>query len=433
MSIRHHLLIALLSALLLVGIGASTATYYTTHEEASRLFDYQLRQMALSLRDQNMQGYSRQRGDYDFIVQVWDLKGSRTYVSDRNIALPAGRPGFDTVSLHGADWRIYTFADGIKTIQVAQLMSLRQDQAGELALRILIPIVLSIPLFALLIWWILGRSLRPLRDMAQAVGKREPESLTPLPDHDLPAELQPMATELNGLLARLAAAIAAQQQFTADAAHELRTPLTALQLQLQLVERAQSADDRQEALEHLKAGARRAARLVDQLLTLARFEPNAGQEPMAPLQLDALALASVAELEAIAEAKPVELRLGRIEAAPVSARAEALRILLNNLIQNAIRYTPSGGRITVDAYAEAGEAVLAVTDTGPGIPLEERARVFDRFYRVPGRGETGSGLGLAIVKSIAGAHTARIEMGGGEGGIGLRVRVRFAAREHGRS
>lgn len=437
MSIRNQLLIALLSALLLIGIGASAATFLASRAEANRLFDYQLRQMALSLRDHDMQGFSLQRGDYDFIVQVWDLNGSRTYLSNRNIALPAGRLGFDTVSMRDQHWRIYTLTDGFKTIQVAQQMSLRHDQAGEVALRILIPVLASIPLLALLIWWILGRVLRPLRDMARIIGTRAPESLLPLPETNLPAELQPMATQLNGLLARLGAALDAQRRFTADAAHELRTPLTALQLQLQLVERGQSAAERDEALQHLKAGTRRAARLVDQLLTLARLEPSAAQEPLVPVQLDTLAAAAVADFESIAAAKPVTLRLGRIESATVHGRAGALRVLLDNLIQNAIRYTPPGGRVSVSAYVEAAgerEAVLSVSDTGPGIPPEERTRVFDRFYRVPGGGNAGSGLGLAIVKSIADAHGAHIALAAGEEqdapgeGRGLSVRVGFASR-----
>jgi len=429
MSIRKNLLVALLSALLLVGLAASAATYFAARKEANELFDYQLRQMALSLRDQTLQspGLLYPDFDYDFIVQVWDPRGSLMYLSNQNILLPQSGLGFDTVSVNGADWRIFTMSNADKTIQVALPVSLRSDRAAAIALRILIPIVASIPLFALLIWLLVGRGLAPLGSIARAIAKRAPASLEPLREEGLPGEVQPMVAQLNGLLARLAEAIETQKRFTADAAHELRTPLTALHLQLQVLERAQTPEDRREALEQLKAGARRAHRLVGQLLTLARIEPKAALSETAPVRLDRLAASSVADVEPLAAAKSVELRLGRIEPTVVAGREEALRSLLDNLVENAVRYTTAGGRVTVDACADAEGPLLAVTDTGPGIPQEERQRVFDRFYRVPGTGVSGSGLGLAIVKRIADSHRASVELAEGEGGAGLSVRVRFPA------
>jgi len=294
-------------------------------------------------------------------------------------------------------------------------------------LRILVPVLATIPLFALLIWLLVGRGLQPLEGIARAIGERAPASLEPLPHAGLPDEIRPMVTQLNGLLGRLGEAIGAQKRFTADAAHELRSPLTALQLQVQLVERARSAEERREALEQLKAGAKRAARLVEQLLTMARLEPDATQEALVEVELDRIAAGVVADFEPLAQAKSVELRLGRIEPVRVRGREGALHTLAANLVDNAIRYTPAGGRVTLESFADDGCAALAVVDTGPGIPPEERERVFDRFYRLPGSGVEGSGLGLAIVKQIADAQGARIELGAGEGGRGLRATVRFAA------
>jgi len=427
MSIRRNLLVALLSALLLVGLAASAATYFAARKEANELFDYQLRQMALSLRDQTLQNRDVlfPDFDYDFIVQVWDREGTRLYFSDQNISLPQSGLGFGTVSVNGEDWRIFTMSNGINAIQVAQPMSLRRDRAAAIALRILVPIVASIPLFALLIWMLVGRGLRPLADIARAIGAREPSSLEPLADGGLPREVQPMVGQLNGLLARLAEAIETQKRFTADAAHELRSPLTALQLQLQLVERARTVEDRTEAIGHLKDGIRRASRLVEQLLTMARLGPEAAQAP-GVVALDRLGASVLAEFEPLAAAKGIELRLGRIEPAQVDGAEAALRTLARNLVDNAIRYTPAGGRVTLDIYAEDKSALLAVTDTGPGIPSQERRRVFDRFYRLPGSGTQGSGLGLAIVRQIADAHDATIELGEGDADRGLRVTVRFA-------
>jgi two-component system, OmpR family, sensor kinase len=428
-SIRRNLLIGLLSALFLVGLAASAATYVAARRQANEMFDYQLEQMALSLRDQAPEAEADFFPDFahDFIVQMWGPGGALVYLSNQNVLLPQSGAGFDTVSVNGEDWRIYTMIRGGKVIQVAAPSSLRDDRAAASALHILVPIVASIPLFALLIWWLVGRELRPLGAIASAIGARAPASLEPLPETGLPDEVRPMVTQLNGLLERLGSAIESQKRFTADAAHELRSPLTALQLQIQLLERSGSPDARRDALEQLKAGARRASRLVEQLLTMARLEPEATPQERATVELDRLAASVAADFETLAAAKAVELRLGRVGPARTTGQEHALRTLAGNLVDNAIRYTPAGGRVTLDAYTEDGRAILAVADTGPGVPPEERGRVLDRFYRLPGSGAEGSGLGLAIVKQIADAHGAALELGEGAEGRGLRVTVRFAA------
>jgi len=426
-SIRRKLLVALLSALFLIGVAASGATWFAVHKEANDVFDYQLQQMALSLRDQTMQNQVEffPGFDYDFIVQVWDPAGALVYLSNQSILLPQGDNGFGTVPVNGRDWRVFTLSQADKTIQVAAPVSLRRDRAVSMALRILVPIVAAIPLFALLVFLIVGEGLKPLEEIAAAIRRRAPTSLEPLPDGGLPEEVRPMVSELNGLLERLREAIETQKRFTADAAHELRSPLTALQLQIQLVERARSREELRDALEQLKAGARRASRLVEQMLTMARLAPEATLEEPAALDLDRLAASVVAEFEPLAEAKAIELRLGRVEPARAIGQEQALHTLAGNLVDNAIRYTPPGGRVIVEIRSEEGGAVLDVKDTGPGIPAEARQRVFDRFYRLPGSGVEGSGLGLAIVKQIADAHRAEITLGETEIDRGLEVTVRF--------
>jgi two-component system, OmpR family, sensor kinase len=426
-SIRRKLLVALLSALFLVGLASSAATWLAVRKEANQLFDYQLRQMALSLRDHAPRGSPDlfPELDYDFIVQVWDPSGGLVYLSNRGVLLPQAGEGFGTISVGGEDWRVFTLAQEDKTVQVAAPMSLRQDRATSMALRILVPIVASIPFFALLIWMLVGHELRPLEAIAGAIRRRAPSSLEPLAERGLPDEVRPMVSALNGLLARLGEAIDAQKRFTADAAHELRSPLTALQLQIELVERAASPEERREALEALAAGARRASRLVEQMLTMAHIEPEAAQAAAAPVELDQVAAAAAAELEPLAEAKRVQMRLARVERASVTGHAAALHTLVRNLLDNAIRYTPAGGEVSLEVRTEAGRAVLEVRDRGPGIAPGERERVFDRFYRVPGTQVEGSGLGLSIVKRIADAHGAAISLDDAEGGKGLRVTVRF--------
>ncbi len=429
MSIRRKLLVALLSALVLVGLAASGATWLAVRREANQLFDYQLEQMALSLRDQTLHrppGFFPSLDDYDFIVQVWNSEGGLVYLSNHELLLPERGDGFENVSVNGRDWRLFTLSQADKRIQVAAPFSLRQDRASAMALRILLPIAAAIPLFGLLIWLLVGHELKPLETIARAIRKRVPSSLEPLPDAGLPDEVRPMVTELNALLERLREAIGTLKGFTADAAHELRSPLAALQLQIQLVERARSTEEVAEALEALRAGARRASHLVEQMLTMARLEPEAAQAAPAEVDLRQVVAEVVQELEPLADAKGVALALAGAEPARVAGQAHALRILARNLADNAIRYTPAGGRVELQLRREAGRAVLEVRDTGPGIPAQERERVFDRFYRLPGSGNRGSGLGLAIVKQVAAAHRAEVSLGEADHGKGLRVMVRFA-------
>ena len=429
MSIRRKLLLALLSALALVGLAASGATWLAAKKEANDQFDYQLRQMALSLRDQTLQSPVDflTAWDYDFIVQVRSPGGDLVYFSNRGIVLPQSGTGFQTVAVRGEDWRVFTLGQRDKIIQVAAPVSLRSDRASAMALRILVPVAAAIPLFAVLIWLLVGYELRPLDAIARAIRQRAPTSLQPLPAKGWPDEVQPMVGELNALLGRLRDAIDTQTRFTADAAHELRSPLTALQLQIELVGKAQSTEERKEALETLRAGTQRAARLVEQLLTMARLEPDAASAPPAAVDLAEIAVAAGADLEPLAEAKGVELRLGRVEATRVAGQAHALHTLVRNLLDNAIRYTPARGRVTLEVGHDEGRALLLVSDTGPGIPPEERGRVFDRFYRLPDASAEGSGLGLAIVKQVADAHRAEITLGEADHGRGLRVTVRFPA------
>ena len=401
-------------------------------KEADELFDYQLEQMALSLRDQTLASPAAflDTFGYDFIVQVWDPRGALVYLSNQGIVLPQSGTGFQTLAVRGEDWRVYTLEQQDKRIQVAAPVSLRQDRASAMALRILIPLAASIPLFALLIWLLVSRELRPLEDIARAIRRRKPSSLDPLPASGLPEEVVPMVSELNGLLGRLREAIETQKRFTADAAHELRSPLTALQLQIELLQRAASAEEKQEAVATLRSGAQRASRLVEQMLTMARLEPGmeqAAQEAHAEVDLAEVAAGAVAELEPLAEAKAVELRLGGLDPAAVLGDAAALHALARNLVDNAIRYTPSGGMVSISVKDEGGNVLLQVDDSGPGIPAEERERVFDRFYRVPGGGPEGSGLGLSIVKQVAEAHRAEIALGEPDHGRGLRVTIRFPA------
>jgi two-component system OmpR family sensor kinase len=265
--------------------------------------------------------------------------------------------------------------------------------------------------------------------VTSALDARHPEALDPLPDQRLPLEVQPLVRALNGLLERLATALDIQKAFVADAAHELRTPLAAVQIQSQLVARAKDDTARSEALADLQAGVTRATRLAEQLLALARSEPD-GLAATNAIDLRALLQDCVVAYAPLAQNRSVDLGIEASEAATVIGDADALRVMFNNLVDNATKYTPRGGRVDVGLDVEEGHPVVRIADSGPGIEPAERDRVFDRFYRAgagANRARTdvaGSGLGLAIVRRIATQHHAAVRLDESPTG-GLQVEVRF--------
>jgi two-component system OmpR family sensor kinase/two-component system sensor histidine kinase QseC len=277
---------------------------------------------------------------------------------------------------------------------------------------------------AIAVTWIVGRGLAPLRRVAGEVERRNVGSLAPIEIVGLPQEVAPLIEELNRLLARLGDAFGKQRAFVADAAHELRSPLTALSLQLQLLDRAPDESARKAAQERLGAAVERAAHLVGQLLTLARNEPESAPARLVPVVLEASVRDGIADLSALAAERSVELVLEVAASPTVLGDADALRILVRNLVDNAVRYSPSGGKVEARVFTQDRAAALEVDDAGPGIPVEERDRAFDRFYRRSGSAQGGSGLGLAIVKAIAERHGARVTLGEAPAG-GLRVTVLF--------
>ena len=440
-SIRRRLLVWLIAALSVATAIALGATFIKARDDVNELFDYQLQQLAFSLRNQPFtvapRGFDSIGEDddddddddddsADYITQVWDRSGTLIYYSRPGTDLPrAVRTGFSNVRWKGEEWRVYTTLEDRRVIQVAHPLGLRREMAAEMAERMLVPMLTLIPIFALIVWFAVGRGLAPLNRIAGAIGHRSPASLDPLPTADLPAETRPLVGALNDLLARLSKALAAQREFTADAAHELRTPLTAVKLQIQLLESARTLEERESALAYLKQGVERSTHLTEQLLTMARMDPEGAERKTGPVQLDALARSVTAERAALATTKGVDLGVEQADAATVEGDPEGLRILLGNLLDNAIRHTPAGGKVDIGVTVDAGEATLSVTDTGPGIPPAERARVFDRFYRRVGTEGNGAGLGLAIVKRIADRHGAMISLEDGPESCGLRVRVRF--------
>jgi len=430
-SIRARLLALLLAMLAAAALVMGGVTYRNVLAETESLFDYQLQQMALSLRDQGEiapdQADALADTKLDFVIQIWSTDGRAIYASRPHEQLPTrALLGFADVTAGDQAWRTFSVFTGTRVIQVAQPRQIRRRLAADAALHAVAPLAAIAPLLVLLAWWLAARTLRPLAQVAQAVRERDSESLAPLAEGALPDELAPLIHALNGLLARLAQSLDRQRAFVADAAHELRSPLTALKLQLKLLERADDAGARAAAVKSLGEGIERTAWLVEQLLALARNEPGAPPLPMAAVDLAEIARNALAATVPLALAKGTELDLQADASVPLQGDAASLTVLARNLVDNAVRYAPAASRVEVRVASEGGTPMLVVDDAGPGIPPEDRERVFDRFYRRDPSAGDGSGLGLALVRTVAERHGATVTLGDSPLG-GLRAEVRFGA------
>lgn len=449
-SIRARLLVFLLLSALFTACVVGWLTYSNTLREHEQLFDYQLRQMAMSLRDQGAVPAPvpwAGAESPDFAVQIWTIDGRTLYLSRPGIVLgDQARLGFSDILVEGHRWRAYSAAARDRVIQVAQPFEVRRDLAAAAAFRSLLPLLVFVPLMAVLIWGLVGRSLAPLNRLAAEVRQRDAGSLAPVSDSHLPSEIAPVAGALNALLLRLQRSFDRERAFVADAAHELRSPLTALKLQLQMYRRAPDDAAREAAVTQLTEGVDRATHLVEQLLTLARSDPDGAALPNDRVDLGETVRLAAADAFPAAEVRGTRLELDAPAPVFVAGQAGALRILARNLFDNAIRYTPPGGSVRGRVGAEGEVALIVVEDSGPGIPPQDRERVFDRFFR---RGdaaagadssdaateaaaenpaapfvEGGSGLGLAIVKSITQRHRGEVRLDASALG-GLRVTVRL--------
>jgi len=424
-SIRTRLLVALLTLVACASLLAGALTYRRVLAETSTLFDYQLRQMALSLRSQVSLAprleLPPQQGGADFVVQIWDPFGARIYLSRPGLPLVNRAVlGYEDLDLQGEIWRVYGLQTVGGVIQIAQPVRVREALARRAALRVAIPLLLLLPLLGGATAWVVRSSLAPLQRIAADVQRRDVHTLAPVAAAALPQEVAPLIEALNRLLRRLQAAFATQRAFVADAAHELRSPLTAVRLQLQLLDRAPDQSARQQARSELGAAVERAIHLAEQLLTLARNEPRAAGDELQPLTLETAVADGIADSHAQALARDIELSLEAEPGIVVRGDRDALRVLVRNLVDNAVRYTPAGGRVQLRVRQVPTAVLLEVIDSGPGIPAVDRERAFDRFYRRASAPEGGSGLGLAIVRAIAERHGARVSLGDAAAG-GLQV------------
>lgn len=436
-SLRTRLLWFLLVAISVTAAAQALIAYQTARSETDEIFDYQMQQMARSLRSvlpiagrETFPDESHDEEHFDFAVQVWTLDGILAFQSGERVALPRQAvAGFSELSTNGAIHRVFVERSRSQIIQVSQDMSARREMASALALRTVAPIALMAPVLMLVVWWVVRTSLAPVTRVRRQVAGRQVNDLTEVSEDGLPDEIRPLVQELNLLFKRVRQAFEAQNDFVADAAHELRSPLAALKLQVLGLQRAGDNAAREVAVSRLTAGIDRATRLVEQLLVLARQQANAsaGSKPEAVALADLVRLA-VADSIVSAQARRIDLGVAEAEPGQISGHPEALRILMRNLLDNALKYTPEGGTVDVRVSREANDMVLGVEDSGAGIAEQDRGRVLDRFYRVAGTQSTGSGLGLAIVKSIAELHGVKLTLDHSPRLGGLRVELRFALK-----
>lgn len=448
-SLRIRLIALMCAAIALAALLQGALAYRNALEEADALFDYQMRQTALALRaglpvDARAASplLPPEDENHEFIVQVWTNEGLRIFESAFGAALPQMAVlGFADVPVRGTTYRVFSLQSPAQVIQVAQDLQVRRHMARTLAWRTVWPIAWLAPLLALAVWWVVGHTLRPVERVRRELAGRGAASLAPVHDADLPQEVQPLVQELNLLFARVQQAFESQQHFVADAAHALRTPLQALKLQLQGLQRAPDDAARERAQQRLAAGIDRATQLVDQLLQLAREDAKQGAAGahLAPaVDVAPLVAQQLADLASTAQAQGVDLGLaeGSAPAAWVRGEAASLQVLLGNLLDNAIKYTPRGGRVDVslalaaESLGQPGQVVLRVEDSGPGIPAAERDRALERFVRADSAaasGIQGSGLGLAIVQTIAQRQGAQVTLLASASLGGLCVQVCWPA------
>jgi two-component system sensor histidine kinase QseC len=436
-SLRLRLVLLLSVGLGIAWLVAAWFTHIESREEIDSLFDAQLAQSAqVLLGTTRHELHERvERGDDEIPVsheyeqklafQIWDehdllLRSTAAPAS----AMADAKEGYSETTVNGQPLRVLTRWDARHEfmIQVGEPLAGRESLARHITLKLLLPTFIALPLLALLIWFGIGAGLRPLQQLKQEVKQRAANQLEPLAMTGVPEEVAPLVKALNDLFARLELAFESERRFTADAAHELRTPLAALKIQAQVALRSIDDNERNAALENVLHGVDRATRLVEQLLTLARVDPETAAASFKQMDLHSLTVSVMADIEPLARAKNIELIFEDGAACNVFGNDAQLGLLLRNLLDNSIRYTPNGGRVSVSVRDTEG-VVLAVRDTGPGIPKAEREQVQKRFYRIAGSGEEGSGLGLSIVRRIAELHGARIELSDNEAGQGLLARV----------
>jgi two-component system sensor histidine kinase QseC len=436
-SLQARLLALMTGLLTVVWLGAALMTWNDTRHEVDELLDGHLAQAAALLMVQQT------RADVDDVVsvpsphkyapdvsfQVFN-KGRLTTRSANAQTQPLSKEtqGFATVLLaDGDNWRVFGMHDEQTDVQVfvGEQTESRDEIVWGVVRNVLVPLVFALPLLALLLWWAVRQGLAPLRQLSRQLGQRKPQDQEPVAADNMPTEMKPLVDALNALLERIARILAFERRFTADAAHELRTPIAAIRAQAQVAMGAGAdAPQREHALQATLNGCDRATRLVEQLLMLARLEA-APPTPSSPVDLSALVRRVAVDLAPQALNHRQTLELEAPAPCEVACNEVLTAVLVRNLIDNALRYSPDGARVCVSVNTEDGQTTLRVDDSGPGMSTQDIARLGERFFRVLGHAQPGSGLGWSIVRRIADVVSAQVQVSRAPELGGLSVSVRW--------
>lgn len=432
-SLQGRLFAGLTIVIVLTGAVGCAFAYLWAYDEAIEMQDSVLTQVGTFATGAPLRESQPVNGvDAEAEVAVVELGNAPRGTNDER-RLWSLQDGLHNESLKGRPVRVLlrTRPDGSR-FAVAQGDEIRSEIAGDTALRTLLPVGALVPCLLLVTALVIGRSFRPMVRLARELDSRRADDVGPLAAEGAPSEIQPFLGSIDGLLQRMRTMMDQQRQFVADAAHELRTPITALSLQTENLTHLDVVPAARDRLEALKSGMRRTRHLLDQLLALARQDlvsPEAGVR----VELDAIAKGVVADFLPEASAREIDLGFTLAESVAMTADPLAIASVVRNLVENAVKNTPGGGRIDLGVFREGATAVLQIEDTGPGIPLAEVQRVFEPFYR--GRKPTcdGSGLGLSIVKRVVDRYRGSIEVENltTGGRTGLRMVVRWPIPDNG--
>ena len=440
-SLQFKLSAWLAATIAVVAVAAGGFAFVSAYQEANEMQDEQLRQMALVIGRQTLSSptadspEANQASDSDFRVVVQEIKSASNGAAGGSAATsgelaglaPNSPEGLQTVFLQDESWRVFvkTLSSGAR-VAAGQPTELRDDIAQASALRTLVPFAALFLILGFLVGYLTRQMFKPLKVLSTHLDDRDEHDLAALSDAGVPTEIRPFVVAINQLLLRVDKSVAAQRRFVADAAHELRSPLTALSLQAERLAETELPAEATRRLATLRKGIERNRSLLNQLLTLARVQEPA-QQSAGPVSIQSVFREVLEDLMPLAEAKSIDLGVVSPHDYSVMATPAELQTLVKNLVDNAIRHTPCGGRVDLSVDAVGSATVLEVTDTGSGIAESERQRVFEAFYRGLGQDDQGSGLGLSIVKTIADRLGATIQLSFTDEAqqTGLRVRVSF--------
>jgi two-component system sensor histidine kinase QseC len=444
-SIRHFLLISLLVSITVASSITAIGNYLLDKRVTQTYLDGQLIKIFSFIQILNQSAklnpnfkeqvavFFNQKNSpitQNLLFQVWHKQTKTLLYSTSNAIVPMvdAPVGFSDQQIQGTTWRVYAAndADTNNKIVVAEMYDIRNKLADDITLSNAYILLLTYPLFGVLVWLIIGLALRSITRVTSEISNRASTYLEPVDAASIPIEIKPLVVELNQLFIRLKLAFERNKRFAADAAHELRTPLAALKTHAQVALKADNELDRHTALLKVLKGVDRSSHMVAQLLTLSRLGQEEALSDIKPLDLHKLTSETLAYLVPIALEKHIDIELSPPPLnAIVLGNDVTLSILIRNIVDNAIRYTPLGGDVKVSVFTHKKTVTLRVIDSGTGIPPELRERVFERFFRVLGTTAPGSGLGLAIVTQIADLHHAQIQLDSPESGRGLQFDVVF--------